>query len=367
MNSQLIAPPLNRIDVILRTTSPWHEAYPENSVKDEKENKLTSYTLKKRIGGSHVPYFASNGLRGNLRRKARDILLPYLTAASGPVSIDLFNGLSCGASSGNPENTNSIEELVRAADHIYMGLFGGGTRLFSSKFQSSDINVICKALIDNHIVSINENQRSSVESLFGHVFGQTPLEPWQFSDIRHFTRADDILRGLSKGEIEKINGGTEAIANYYSGVEANQTARKESKNQEQAVKKSTLSHLINLEVIPENTPLHFSLTFSPDITEAQLGLLIMSLEGMLQRNYFGGFGRMGFGKSRVEYLSLNSETWDVDIKKSGDDLYNSDGGFVLSSEFNGLKEAAVAEIESLNREELESFFKDTAKLKKGAA
>lgn len=367
MNSQLIAPPLNRIDVILRTTSPWHEAFPGNAITEETSNKLTSYTLKKKLGRAQIPYFASNGLRGNLRRNARDIMIPYLTAAHGPISIDLFNGLSCGASSGKPENTNSIEELVRATDHIYMGLFGGGTRLFSSKFQSSDMNIICQAAIDNHIVSVDENQKASLETLFGHVFGTSPLEPYQFTDVRHFIRADDMVRGLSKDEISKIEGGADAIAAYFSGVEANKTARKETKNQDQAVKKSTLSNIINLEVIPENTPLHFSLTFSPDTTEAQLGLLLLSLEVMLQKNYFGGFGRMGFGKSRVEYLSLMSETWDVEIKKSGDDLYNSNGTFVLSNEFKSLTESAISDIEILNREELESFFSDTAKLKKGAA
>lgn len=365
MSTEINTPPLNRIDIILRTTSPWHVAYPDNGIKEKSEDgglKLMSGTLKKRIGNSRIPYFAANGIRGALRRHARDILLPYLTETQGPIATDFFNGLSCGAASGKPDNSpNSIEELVRSSEHIYMGLFGGGARLMSSKLQASDINIICQDTLLKHIVHLSEEQKLAVEAAFPDVFGENPRRPHHFVDVRHIVRFDDIVRGLKKAEVESIEGGPEAIAAHYNAISENKKAR------DGGAKKTTVANLVNLEVIPENTPLHFSLSFSPDVTEAQIGMLVMSLRALLQRNYFGGYGRTGFGKARAEAISLVSESYDIEIRKGGDDLYDEKGVFQLPGEFKSLQDAALSEMEVLDREEFESYFKDIVALKKEAS
>lgn len=365
MSIEFNVPPVNRIDLILRTTSPWHVAYPDNGEKEKSEEggqKLVSRTLKKRLGNSRIPYFAANGIRGALRRHARDLLLPYLTETRGPISTDFYNGLSCGAASGKPDNSpNSIEELVRSSEHIYMGLFGGGARLLSSKLQASDINIICQDTLQKHIVNLSEAQKMSVEAAFPDVFGENPCRPQHFVDIRHITRVDDIIRGLKKSEVEAIEGGAEAIAAHYNAGAENKKARAEG------AKKKTVANLLNLEVIPENTPLHFSLSFSPDVTEAQIGMLVMCLQSLLRRNYFGGYGRTGFGKARVEAITLVSESYDMEIRKGGDDIYDEKGLFKLPSEFTPLQKVALSEMEILDVEEFESFFKDISELKKKAS
>ena len=136
------------IDLNITLTAPLHLAYPDNSValNPEKPKKKTSLTVKKPvlIGGdlTQVPFFPANGTRGGLRRKAAARVMKYLTAQAR-VPSSLYLGLTCGAATGSPDSTAlSVEELLRARQNVYMGMFGGGARLLSSAYKVSDLNPV---------------------------------------------------------------------------------------------------------------------------------------------------------------------------------------------------------------------------------
>lgn len=349
---------LTRIDLVLRTTSPWHVAYPGNDKKSP-DGGLAALTLTKKIGRQRTPYFTANGIRGSLRRHARDHLIPHLTT-NNAISTDFFNGLSCGASKGQPDNSpNSVEELTRYPEHIYMGLFGGGARILPGSLQVSDINVICEDTMELHMVPNNKDMASSLEMMFPHVFGEEPIKPYQFLDKRHLTRVDDIMKGMSPDEISRIEGDKEAVAEHYSSVVENKKARAGGE------KKSSLSNLIEIQVIPENTPMHFSVSLLPSATESQLGLLLMSLESLFRTNYIGGYGRVGFGQYRLEEMHLQSEVYDIEIRTSADQMYDDSNTFVLPSDYKDYIKEAEADLDAVNREEFESYFQNI-KQKKSA-
>jgi len=206
--------PVNTLSVYLTTTSPWHIAYPDNLVKERNgEGKEVQYsaTLKKKIGRQNIPYYAGNGVRNGMRRMARDFLMRFITEINGPITTDFFNGLSCGASRGKPDSSkNSVEELTRASQHCYMGLFGGGARLLSGKIRVSDINIICQDTLNKGIIKAGGQKRLDIESSYPEVFGEKPVQPFMFTDKRHFVRIDDVVRGLSPDHIKAIDGGMKA-------------------------------------------------------------------------------------------------------------------------------------------------------------
>ena len=356
--------PVNTLSVYLTTTSPWHIAYPDNLVKERNgEGKEVQYsaTLKKKIGRQNIPYYAGNGVRNGMRRMARDFLMRFITEINGPITTDFFNGLSCGASRGKPDSSkNSVEELTRASQHCYMGLFGGGARLLSGKIRVSDINIICQDTLNKGIIKAGGQKRLDIESSYPEVFGEKPVQPFMFTDKRHFVRIDDVVRGLSPDHIKAIDGGMKAVDEHIEAVSSGDAKRKA----DSAVKKDSLANIITYEVIPEGTPMHFSISMDPDITEGQLGLLLISLQMLLQRNYFGGRGSNGLGEARIDSLSLVSDNHDVEISKPSEALYNDNGDFELPSEFYPLMEIAAAEAESLDPVETESYFLSMDQIKK---
>jgi len=368
MESNLITPVTNQIDIFLTTTSPWHVAFPGNAETNPATGKNVASTLKKKMGRSRVPYFTANGVRGALRRHARDILLPYITQTSGPVSTDLFNGLSCGASTGSPDSSpNSVEELARGSEHIYMGLFGGGARLLAGRLQVSDINIVCEESLSRRIVAISREQAEIVKALHPSHFGESPTQPYQFVDERHIIRRDDIVQALTTADLASIAGGAEAIAEHYNAVGANTADRKAAKKAGgDKVKKSTLSNLITLEAIPEGVPMHLRVSLAPDTNEAQLGLILICLQSLFRRNYFGGYGRTGFGMARVDGIYVGAQNLDINLSEPGDALYDDKGHFLLSSKFDALAESAAAAMASLDRDELESYFLPIAAQKKAS-
>ena len=164
------------LHIIATTTDAMHTAFPGGAVKTP-SGELVQTTNKKGVGNLSTACHPSNGFRGALRRKAADRIMAVLSARGERLSAEIYNGLRCGAASAQPDTaSNSTEEMVRASEHVYMGLFGGGARhcLRDSAQDLDIIAVTCRSrgsgVPASLIEGISEQQTTTVE-------GETQTKP----------------------------------------------------------------------------------------------------------------------------------------------------------------------------------------------
>ena len=347
----------NTIDVVLTLASPMYVAYPDNY------DDGLSRTITKPVtidGKKHeVPYYPANGFRGGLRRVIAGLICDHLKATECAVPGDLYNGLHCGASSGSPDQTaQSIEEIIRVRNHVYMGLFGGGARTHESMYAVSDMNPILDATIRTG--SVPEKYREGyVAPLSTGDGGLSFLQPFQIIGKRHFLRVDDLYRVT---DAELIN---RTVADPIATVNAHQAAVGLNKEDRKGgAKKEDVANLQAFQTIAEGTPMHFRIDMKSDITQEQVGALLIALESLFVENYFGGVGRQGMGKVRVREMTLQvgSETlaWEESALYRGED-------FALPASAAPFVDAAKEAIGNIRMADIAPFFEDFSAGKKADA
>ncbi len=306
------------IDVNLTLTSPMYVAYPDNKQKN------VSLTVKKPVvsGGtvSQIPYFPANGLRGALRRKAAALVMEHIV---GKVPSDLYLGLTCGASSGSPDSTAlSIEEVLRARRNPYMGLFGGGARLLQSSYRVSDINPVLALTVENGLVPLS--CKDEYESRSEAVGGKRNIGAWDITNKgTTLVRVDDLFLAKRPAEImNRLDQPQQSVLQHQEkiGITKADREKNEGKVREQ------VANMMTFETVASGTPMHFRITLAPDVSEAQVGLMLMSLRNLIRENSLGGMGRIGFGCFRVDSIkvalgdSLGGEVLDMPSLGSGEEF-----------------------------------------------
>lgn len=357
----------NTIDVILNLASPLYEAYPGN-YKDG-----LSYTMKKRVyvDGQivHVPFYAANGFRGGLRRMIAARIVNHLAATGGAISGELYNGLRCGASGSSPDQTAlSIEEILRARRHVYMGLFGGGARIHESMYQVSDMNPILRITRDVGMIPAFFDQSEIIkERKKGDEVGFA--EPKEIVGKRHFVRKDDLYNVANPEELIRVVNNPAATVNQHQEAIGLQRGKDDEALKAEGKKHaSDVSNLQAFESIAEGTPMHFRITLDNDITNAQVGAMLLALSDLFNENQFGGWVRTGMGKVRVQMMQMsltendnmgrdNLSTYQWDALNDGDE-------FVLPAEALPFVEAAEEELAAVTIETIAPFFTDFSAGKK---
>ena len=357
------SPVSNAIHVIIRTTSNMNVAYPEGS--DDKNHTLT---CKKKVRGSNIPYFPSNGLRGRMRRFIAKRILDTLTETQGAIPTDIYLGLQSGSSHTQPDKANSsVEEVVRACEHPYMGVFGGGSRMLESRYAISDINPILEETLDAGVVQApNGLLQDIVDSqVIGSGDGVSMLKAYQILEKRSFIKIDDIVRGKNLVDVsEKVEGGVEAITAHLESVSDNQSARKEQKKSGGDVaKKLTLSNMLGVESICAGVDMHFRIDVSPDLTEAQVGVILLALEDLANQNYLGGWGRTGFGRFSVKALVADLPSFDIEETVT-EGMYEGEVFSVASDTLTELTKAGKDALLSVERDEIIDYFTPRSEAKK---
>ena len=345
----------NTINVVLTLTSPLYVAYPDNYIKG------LSRTITKPMthGGIDydVPYFPANGFRGAFRRVIADRICDHLKATESAVPGDLYNGLHCGASSGSPDQSaKTIEEIVRARKHVYMGLFGGGARSHESLYSVSDMNPILDLTVSTGIVPDRYREDYVIPQ---HKDGVTSfLKPYQIIGKRHFVRIDDMYRVADPEQILRT------VANPVETVSAHQVSvGVNKKEREEGGSKEDVANLQSFQSIAEGTAMHFVVDLKPHATQAQIGAILIAMEALFIENYFGGAGRQGMGRVKVTEMSL-----DLGGEKfawGGETLYRN-GNFELPSDSGRFVDAAKVEIEAIRMADIAPFFEDFSAAKKAS-
>jgi CRISPR type IV-associated protein Csf2 len=350
----------NSIDIILRTTSPWHVAYPGN-VSKEKDN--ISQTQTKKVNGKSVPCFLGNGLRGRIRREIAKRITDVILEVQGPITADVYIGLQTGSSSAQPDKTHkSVEELVRSKKHVYMGLLGGGSRTLPSRYKITDINPIIEQTVNAGMFNLPGEILTPIldQSAYKKDDVVKYLQPYQMLEARSFFKVDDIKRGFNLSKIlNAVEDGETGIATYIEKSSTSDKARKDDESGD--TKKTTVGNMLSIECIATGAMMHFRVDLAPDITSAQAGAMLLALKGIFDTNYFGGWGRIGFGQYEVLSMSVILNTFDVQ-QVLEDDLYENEE-FSYANASNEIKQLiadAEQEIASVSKEEIISYFTNLA-------
>lgn len=351
----------NTIDVVVTLASPLYEAYPGNYDK----SKGLSYTMKKPVFANGksalVPYYAANGFRGGLRRMIASRIADHLATTEGAISGDLYNGLRCGASHASPDQTAlSIEEILRARKNVYMGLFGGGARIHDSMYQVSDMNPIlditCKAGMVPAWCAEGWVKERKRDDAMGYA------EPWEIVGERHFVRKDDLYNVAKAAEVVRtVSEPVATVSAHQASVGLNKGERKEA-----GATKEDVANLQAFETIAEGTPMHFRITLDKDVTDAQVGAMLLALSDLFNENQFGGWIRAGMGKLRVQQMKMTLAARGGDESYAWDEL-NVEEGFSLPLDTSPFVTAALNEIAAITTKDIAGYFTDFSADKKSAA
>lgn len=275
------------------------------------------------------PYIKANNMVGRLRRFAQDAINEVLIERGETISDKAYRGLSCGATSGTPTGIEpTLKEHRDARAHFYMGLFGGGSGMFSSGMSFGDFDVKHKYLISAGVLPAETR-------------GAIDVNPHHLTHPVVINRRDR-MNELSDFHIEQVlKGGEEAIHDWRS--EAARAAQ-DKKEEKEGAKRLTLRNLVAYEAAPAGLSYQSKVVFNPFIEDAQVGLLLEALTRFARANAIGGRTAKGLGR------------FNLTVKEGDEVLLQSVDGEVIKSAGGKYTESLVNELDNLDVELLESFF-----------
>lgn len=353
------------IQGIFRLKTPLHCASPDEHGVNEhgrvvpgKTGRPCTATVHQRILANgqrdNIPYFPANDLRGRLRRKAASIVMDALARMGAKVPVELYAGLCSGAANAKPENELTIEEAIRGSQHVYMGLFGGGTRLLRSGYSVQDAVPIVRSTVAAGLVPEGFGDYAE-KPLPASTTGTSETwqgDGWKLTDVRHILRVDDVARVLKPAAMEQyIENCMTVVPEYQGGVLANRAARKEGKETGETTKKTDVGNMVTMQAIIPGTELYVRLDMQDTLSDAQIGLLLASLEALVQEQALGGWVRTGYGRFDVTHFKLTRDGEETGIFEQADN-----GQYRLTDATTPYIDAMRAEVSALTVEDLMSFF-----------
>lgn len=351
------------IQGILKLASPMHVAdtnvfhiNDQGYVNRGKGGRPVTATMQQSIMANDriysVPYFPANDLRGRLRRKAAAIVMDSLCVRDESISDELYSALCAGSASANPESDVTLEEIQRATSNVYMGLFGGGTRMLRSGYSVQDAVPMVASTVEAGLVPAQFGQAAE-----GELAADAAKEPIRdgrrLTDVRHILHVDDMMRVMRPEDLEKyLADPTASVAAHQEKVLANRKARKEDAAEgESTTTKTDIGNVVSVQNIIPGTPLYTRFDMKDSLTPAQVGLLLSALRDLINEQAFGGWIRAGYGKVVPQDFVLNYGG------ESYSNLFEGKGGkYELAPNVAEFIEAMRAEVDALTSAELLEFF-----------
>jgi CRISPR type AFERR-associated protein Csf2 len=290
-----------------------------------------------------LPFIPANSIRGRLRRFAADEIFQAIILQEKKITLGTLRGLLCGAVTGQPAGTCSVEDRLASAKHFYLGLFGGGPRLIQSSLSVCDSYPL-------------------IEEAAGVVPHNLPLHPIRARDItqaRYYRKLEDLADYIRNGSDKVVDNFYAAASEYLAGLEGEQSKRAAERAEKPAgekTKKTGLKFFGAIEMVIPGVPFSFDLSVDTEfIGLSGLGLLIQSISTFTKTQGLGGLSRVGFGRFDADLnLIANGELPAPLIK-------NVNGVNTLQETGNSLVEEALqawAEVAgTLDVNELEHLFR----------
>jgi CRISPR type IV-associated protein Csf2 len=225
-----------------------------------------------------VPMIQANSVRGLLRRHASDLIYAELQKARETISRGVFNSISRGAASrtGLQSGGATYQQHIKAREHQFVGLFGGGGFMFHSSFR-----------LERDLVPVIE----AFSPLFcSRLKALTaPLAIKDVYDARVLFPRDEFaqLPDVATRVVEDVSA---SYAEHMATKESQSAAKKSG----QAEKKDDLNNIANVQGIAAGVPLAFGLS-TQDIQPYQAGILLRSVLLWANANSLGGGASRGWG------------------------------------------------------------------------
>jgi CRISPR type IV-associated protein Csf2 len=337
----------------LQTTSFVHQTSP--SGKGEAKGKCMKTSI---IGPKglvrNVPYVTANSVRGLIRRAAGDVIFDALKLRKERINRNLYLSIVRGsyARSGVNAGGATYPQLIKAAGHVFAGLFGGGAYMYHSTVR-----------MDSDLIPLINELGSTFSQDVMHLIQDVPA--WQLIEKTMMAPRDDFARlpTIAREVVEDVE---RSYSEHMLTKEVQRDAKSAAKDAgEDAVKDDLDNFMGEIECIVPGTPLYFSLS-ARSITESQAGLLLKAVQSWANRNALGGGSARGRGTFKP-VLALT-----VDGEKITDNLLNGDAPYLALTEHEAvtrlLSALADALTEDASKSALESVYpteiKETGAAKK---
>jgi CRISPR type IV-associated protein Csf2 len=306
------------LHAFLKTLSPLHIASPGNmrlntdtmevtygdsgGVPCTGVQKLAVYGTNGQI--TNVPVIAANNVMGRLRRHAASKVFDVLAAKGQRVTIQTYSALTCGAVTGKPDGRDvTFDEYRESRAHPYIGLFGGGPRMmrrYVRGFNAVPVMEVTRCMFErvkhpnldwaSHSVS-GDGNRGDARKLLGR---------WIFNrndDLRDLVNMSQAAASIESFESQIIERQSLILSDRKSNDEGEGSSRHSTKTF------SAFEFVIPGVVFP--------LSFELDVTKAQLGLFLLTLDSFAQLERLGGHARNGLGQFSLSDVVVEGEPGQV--------------------------------------------------------
>jgi len=235
-----------------------------------------------------VPVIAANNIAGHLRRHAASLVIDALRARGETVSLPVYSCLQSGAWTGRPGAEDmTYGEYIKASQHPYLGLFGGGPRMMRKGFRTRDALPALPWLRESLKTDVVDGASSVAD-----------IPAWSLTKIAFFRRNDDL------SDLVGIQQAQSVVSNFEQVFEAYEQSILADKAETQKARTSTFTFSAIEFVIP-GVSFDFGFDLRDGLTDAQVGLFLLALDRFTERDTLGGAVRNGFGRVALDVVELD--------------------------------------------------------------
>lgn len=255
---------------------------------DDKDDKI--------ITRLDVPTINANLLRGRIRRECANMIFESLCEREETVPLQMAHVLTCLSTSGSLSGDKVIKFDYHhmARKHIFAGVWGGGTNLLPSGISVYNAMPIHDYLLENGYTpyGMRQNRRDDLSvspssNLLGHL---------GLTFITHLYKRDDVLHFRCPILNKVITNYNDVIREYQDRILEARKSQKEVDG-----KKTDLDNMFGTENVMPGTSFTFRMELADYLDDAQVGMLLLALERMKERQGLGGSTRYGLGRFEFEY------------------------------------------------------------------
>lgn len=303
------------VKIILKTRSPLHIAHPDglrmdSSGKANYADEGFPCTAVQKISvplqesfdslgdvqpgapernSRSYPVIAANNIAGRMRRHAARHVLEALAAKGQKVSLHAYCVLTCGASTGKPDTENlTFDEYKKSRQHPYFGLFGGGPKMFERRLR-----------VHNALPMTDHTTRLKGTLAHPNAADLAMSDKTRLTQMWGFRRLDD-LQDVANIELAEVS-----ITDFEAQFTKRQALILADQGAEKSARTSTKTYSAIEFVVPGAL---FDLTMELDVlTDAQLGLYLVTLDAFAAQERLGGYVRNGFGVVTLENVTMVEE------------------------------------------------------------
>jgi CRISPR type IV-associated protein Csf2 len=219
-----------------------------------------------------------------------------------------------------------VEEVMRARENIFMGIFGGGARILRSQWRNDDVIPVIQGCIDAGKVPAHYGELSE-EGFIPTVWRDGQRVPARGTDLFHeynLIRVDDVFRVMRGEELEKyLEDAVNVVADYQNATLGNKVDRKADASGD--TKKTDVGNMLTVQAIASGVPMYFHLEFSDTLDDGQVGLICMGVRDFCNAQDMGGMVSKGLGRFDVDLKLTRHDNTTPLLSKTANGAYELAG------------------------------------------